>query len=81
MEENPSLLNKLWKGTSHVFTIKTVGRNKQKAIGISWGVKRNYSDFEWLRNMMARVYPGLVIPPLPAQTKETAKMTGYQRKL
>ena len=28
-----------------LFTIKTIGRNKQKTIGISWEVQRQPTDF------------------------------------
>jgi hypothetical protein len=28
-----------------LFTIKTIGRNKQKSIGISWEVQRQHADF------------------------------------
>ena len=28
-------------------------------------IKRRYSDFEWLRNIMSDLYPNTVIPPLP----------------
>jgi len=30
-------------------------------------VKRRYSDFEWLRNMLAKYFPGHMIPPLPSK--------------
>lgn len=43
--ENSGIINKLWKGTDFLFTLKTIGRNKQKAIGISWQVKRTHGDF------------------------------------
>lgn len=64
-----------------LFTIKTIGRNKQKAIGISWEVQRQHSDFEWLQNTLVKMYPGLVVPPLPALVKSQDQLNGYQRKL
>lgn len=45
MTEDNSLINKLWKGNDYLYTIKTIGRNKNRAIGVSWEVKRKYSDF------------------------------------
>lgn len=33
----------------------------------SWHVTRRFSDFEWLRKMLIKFYPGLSIPPLPAK--------------
>ena len=52
-----------------VFTIKTIARNKNRSVGVSWEVKRKSQDFEWLRNCLAKFYPGIVVPPLPSQTK------------
>lgn len=71
----------MWKGTYILFTIKTVGRNKQKSIGISWEVHRQHSDFEWLRNMLIKMYPGIVVPPLPNAIKDLTQINGYIRKL
>lgn len=68
-EESTGLINKIWKSTYLLFTIKTVGRNKQRAIGIQWEVQRQHSDFEWLRNTLVKMYPGLVVPPLPISVK------------
>jgi hypothetical protein len=31
----------------------------------NWTTRRRYSDFEWLRTVLAKSFPGLVIPPLP----------------
>ncbi len=80
-DENTGIVGKLWKATYLLFTIKTIGRNKQKAIGISWEVKRQHSDFEWLRNTLTKMYPGLVVPPLPSIVKSQDQLNGYQRKL
>src|SRR5689334_11849117 len=30
-----------------------------------WNVKRRYSDFELLRNILCRIFPGHMVPPLP----------------
>lgn len=38
-------MNKLWKGKDYIYTIKTIGRNKNRSIGVSWEVKKKYSDF------------------------------------
>lgn len=62
-------MNKIIKSYYLVFTIKTIARNKNRSIGISWEVKRKTQDFEWLRNMLIKFYPGLVVPPLPPYPK------------
>lgn len=31
--------------------------------------------------MLVKFYPGLVVPPLPTQTKSKEKLFGYQKKL
>ena len=30
-----------------------------------WSVRRRYSDFEWLRNVLVKFYPRLYVPPIP----------------
>ena len=32
-----------------------------------WTVKRRYSDFEYLRNVLIKLYPGILLPPLPSK--------------
>ena len=34
---------------------------------MNWIVKRRYSDFEWLRQVLSRFNPGHMIPPLPSK--------------
>ena len=34
---------------------------------MNWIVKRRYSDFEWLRQVLTRFNPGYMIPPLPSK--------------
>lgn len=31
----------------------------------NWTIKRRYSDFESLRNILVKLYPGILLPPLP----------------
>lgn len=31
----------------------------------NWTTRRRYSDFEWLRTVLTKTFPGLLIPPLP----------------
>jgi hypothetical protein len=80
-EKSTNLINKLMKSTSLVFTIKTVARNKNRSVGVSWEVKRKTHDFEWLRNTLIKFYPGLVVPPLPQPSKSKEKIFGFQKKL
>ena len=68
-DSSSNIINKLWKGKDIIFTIKTLARNKQRVVGVSWEVKRRHSDFEWLRGMLCKFYPGLIVPPLPSQTR------------
>ena len=48
-------------------------------------VKRKYSDFEWLRKTLLKLYPGYYIPPLPVKTlnikAKEKKIYKYQRLL
>ena len=39
--------------------------------GLGWCVGRRYSDFIWLRNTLKKLYPSLIIPPIP--NKKAAK--------
>ena len=32
-----------------------------------WSVTRRYSDFDWLRRMLVKMYPGFNVPPLPTK--------------
>lgn len=32
---------------------------------LNWSVTRRYSDFDWLRNTLIKMYPGFNVPPLP----------------
>ena len=31
----------------------------------NWTILRRYSDFDWLRNLIAKHYPSFYVPPLP----------------
>ena len=48
-------------------------------------IRRKYSDFEWLRNTLIKIYPGNYIPPLPIRTlninSNEKKLEKYQRFL
>lgn len=44
-DKSGKLINKIMKNTYLLFTIKTVARNKNRSIGISWEVKRKTQDF------------------------------------
>lgn len=68
-DKSGNLINKFMKNTYYLFTIKTIARNKNRSIGISWEVKRKSQDFDWLRNTLTKFYPGLVVPPLPPYPK------------
>ena len=40
---------------------------------LNWLVQRRYSDFDWLRNILCKLFPRLFIPPIPG------KKTGQRR--
>lgn len=65
-DKDKTYLNKLFKASELIYTIRTEGRNKHNAVGIVWTVRRKYSDFEWFKALLGKLYPGLVVPPLPA---------------
>lgn len=35
---------------------------------IDWLVSRRYSDFQWLRDVLIKLYPGKNIPPIPKKS-------------
>ena len=46
--------------------------------------RRRYTDFEWLRKTLLRLYPGYYVPPLPLKTinvSKPEKIEKYQRYL
>ena len=38
-----------------------------------WNVKRRYSDFDWLRQLLIKFYPGFNIPPLPKKNSSSRR--------
>ena len=38
-----------------------------------WNVKRRYSDFDWLRRLIVKLYPGFNVPPLPNKKMGTRR--------
>jgi hypothetical protein len=46
-----------------------------------WVVHRRYSDFIWLRNNLARLYPHYLIPPIPKKNKHKKNMTDLNRRM
>ena len=52
----------------------------------NYTVKRRYSDFEWLKSTLSRLYPGQLVAPLPTKSlfqnkKSTDERTIKKRKL
>lgn len=33
----------------------------------NWTVRRRYSDFQWLRSILQKFFPGHIVPPLPSK--------------
>ena len=38
-----------------------------------WNVQRRYSDFDWLRQLLIKFYPGFNIPPLPKKNASSRR--------
>ena len=38
-----------------------------------WNVQRRYSDFDWLRQLLIKFYPGFNIPPLPKKNASSKR--------
>ena len=38
-----------------------------------WNVQRRYSDFDWLRQLLIKFYPGFNIPPLPKKNSSSRR--------
>ena len=49
----------------------------------NWNVKRHNSDFLWLRNILAKMYPGIALPPLPEKNiiKTMNEKLGERKKM
>lgn len=43
-------------------------------------VRRRYSDFEWLRQQLALVYPTHIVPPLPEKHSLFEQIDRYDRE-
>ena len=38
-----------------------------------WNVQRRYSDFDWLRQLLIKFYPGFNVPPLPKKNASSRR--------
>ncbi len=54
-----------------------------KTFGVDWCVGRRYSDFIWLRSTLKKMYPSLIIPPIPNKkaSKRTARHIEKRMKI
>ena len=41
---------------------------------LNWFVHRRYSDFDWLRNILYKLFPRLFIPPIPGKKTGTRRL-------
>ena len=48
-----------------IFSSKYILYNIMTIRGVNWEVQRRYSDFLWLRQTLVKLYPHLIIPPIP----------------
>ena len=63
------------KSIYYSFLLENIPNKKQK-------IKRRYTDFEWLRKTLYRLFPGNYIPPLPLNTlniNKPEKVNKYQK--
>ena len=63
------------KSIYYSFLLENIPNKKQK-------IKRRYTDFEWLRKTLYRLFPGNYIPPLPLNTlniNKPEKVDKYQK--
>ena len=63
------------KSIYYSFLLENIPNKKQK-------IKRRYTDFEWLRKTLYRLFPGNYIPPLPLKTlniNKPEKVDKYQK--
>jgi|NOAtaT_7_FD_contig_21_8792507_length_414_multi_3_in_0_out_0_1 hypothetical protein len=59
-----------------VYTVKTAPYN--------WEVSRRFSDFEWLREILVKIFPSFIIPPIPEKSAlvvVTAEIAEKRRQL
>ena len=65
------------KSIYYSFLLENIPNKKSK-------IKRRYTDFEWLRKTLYRLFPGNYIPPLPKKTlniNKPEKVEKYQKYL
>ena len=63
------------KSVYYSFLLENIPNKKNK-------IKRRYSDFEWLRKTLCRLFPGNYIPPLPKKSlniNKPEKVDKYQK--
>jgi hypothetical protein len=63
------------KSIYYSFLLENIPNKKEK-------IKRRYTDFEWLRKTLYRLFPGNYIPPLPIKTlniNKPEKVEKYQK--
>lgn len=46
-----------------------------------WSVRRRYSDFQWLYDMMLKLFPSYVIPPLPKKDKKKRSSRDVEKRM
>ena len=56
------------KVTSGIFKKTTTLTFNIYTLPLKFSVRREYSDFEWLRKIFLKLYPGSFIPPIPLKT-------------
>ena len=48
---------------------------------MNWEVKRKFTDFVWLRSVLNKIYPGVVIPSLPENKSGDLNLESYFAKM
>ena len=56
------------KDTGFFSLSKSYVNYKIVTLPFEWAVTRRYSDFEWLRDILTKQYPGIFVPPIANKT-------------
>jgi sorting nexin-7/30/sorting nexin-8 len=56
------------KDTGFFSLSKSYVNYKIVTVPFEWTVTRRYSDFEWLRDILTKQYPGIFVPPIANKT-------------
>ena len=47
----------------------------------SWSVRRRYGDFQWLRNVILKLFPSYCVPPLPKKNAKKRSARDIEKRM